>query len=204
MLKPVSPSPEPKVITPNPIFKICLLGLPLGIGMLGIASVFLFYGNRNREAERAAAGIDRRLQATFRVPLSEQSIAGYRRTLEEILGVPAPGDLDALTKTANYIEGTLGQSNLGYRTVRSETADGSPVIQAIIEGRNPPLTIAADYTRPGSAAALLALAAEFAGEDLPQETILTATPAPPETAVTLDGTTPLKSAAAAAETAKTR
>ena len=192
----------PEQPKPNPIFKIFLLGFPLGIGILGIASIFIFYGNRNAEAKRAAAGIDRRLQATFQVPLSEQSIAGYRRTLEEILEVPAPGDLEALAKTVNYIEGTLGQSNLGYRTVRSETVDGSPVVQAIIDGKRPPLIIAADYTRPGTAAALLALAADFAGEKLPQETILSATTAPPEEAIVLDGAAPLESAMTAAARAK--
>ncbi len=189
--------------TPAKIIRFCLIGLPLGIGILGVASIFIFYGNRNAEAERAAAGIDRRLQATFRVPLSEPSIAGFRRTLEEILGLPAPGDSDALTKTTNYIEGTLGQSNLGYRTARSETADGEPIVQAIIEGKKPSLTIAADYTQPGTAAALLALAADFAGEALPQETILSATPAPPENAIILDGENPLRSASAAAKKAKT-
>ncbi len=116
MSPPTAPSP-PK------LFKILLVGFPLGLAVLGAASFLIYFGKKDQAEQRSSL-----YAAGLRRDLNEADLARY----QSIVGTSLAGPERAATLAA-FIESTLGPENMGYtvRTVPySAYADTLPGIPA--------------------------------------------------------------------------
>jgi hypothetical protein len=94
------------------LFKNLLLGLPIGIFLLGGGSL-LFHvkgqGKKTSEEERDA-GANRR-------DVNEKDLRLFVKRLSADIGPRHMGNPDSIRKTLSFLEGTLGQNNIGFKKV---------------------------------------------------------------------------------------
>lgn len=157
------------------VLRWCLLGLPIGLIIGGIASFGIWFHLRG-QAER----YDQALAAMLRQPVTRQALERHVQVLASTIGERHMGEFDNLEAAASYLDSTLGPVNMGY-DVRHQAYQvaGREVanLEVVLRGTSRPgevIVVGAHYdTVPGSpgandngtgVAALLALAHSFAGQ----------------------------------------
>lgn len=95
-----------------------LVGVPLGLIVLGIAAVILYYNPLKVESRRGARSrlpLEARQKAA-----SAEDLRRHAAVLREKIGPRPPEDTRSLEVAAKWLESTLGPTNAGF-AVRSET-----------------------------------------------------------------------------------
>ena len=159
------------------VIRMLLIGLPAGLIALGIVAIILYYRPSGSVAGGSAAGTVS--GSAHRRTISADDLRSYVRIVSEEFGPRPVEDAAKLARTANWIESTLGPSNMGY-VVRNGAFDfdGQKLrnLSAQVRGREIPaelVVVAAHYdTQPRSpgannnatgVAAALSLANAFPG-----------------------------------------
>lgn len=162
-------------MTQATVVRWCLLGLPIGLILGGIASFGIWFHLRS-QAER----YDAVLATMLRQPVTQQALERHVQVLASTIGERHMGEIENLDATASYLDSALGPLNMGYDVHhRSYQVAGREVanIEVVLRGTRRPgeiIVVGAHYdTVPGSpgandngtgVAALLALAHSFAGQ----------------------------------------
>ncbi len=160
------------------IVRVCLLGLPIGIILLGAGSVYVTEFVMAEEGTETAAPLARPgWRASSVKALTPENLREHVDVLTKRIGERHSQKFANLESTRFYLESTLGPSNLGYRVrQRSFEAGGQTFanVEAELPGRklatevivigahydSAPGTVGADDNASG-VAALLALAEAF-------------------------------------------
>ncbi len=162
------------------IVRICLIGLPLGLVLLGTGSLF-YTSVLKPSAEEAAAMEEARRGPIVSVSgIRQQTLQDTLETLTERIGERHWKKPQMLEATKFYLESTLGISNFGYRIKEQiYEVDGQAFTNVAVElpgtkWRDEIIIVGAHYDSiagtPGAddnasgVAALLALAEVFSGD----------------------------------------
>lgn len=164
------------------IIRFCLVALPGGILLLGVASVFVthFVGGKDVETEKAKAKQEQAAEI-MRKPVTQEDLEKYVKTLAGDIGERNMSNYKSLRAAAFWIESTIGPSNMGYVVDRQNyEVDGQMVWNVVAElpgstHANEIVIIGAHYDTvegsPGAndngtgVAALLSLANAFSGSN---------------------------------------
>ncbi len=114
------------------LFPILIAGLPLGLIVLGAVAMWLYFHKGADVVEPTAA-----MSGILRKEITADGIDRYQHIFTEVLGARPVGDVDALSRTFNYLESTLGPRNLGYAVVRLGTGNADNLIAYQRGGRRP-------------------------------------------------------------------
>ena len=165
------------------IIRFLLVGLPAGLLLLGVGS--MFYSHMSSDEEAFDPNEEVRLEAASlnRRPVNQADLERYLNTLADRIGERNTQLPEKLESAAFWIESTLGQGNIGYEVERQEYEAGEMDVRNLIaelpgtSRRDEIVVVGAHYdTVPGSpgandngtgVAALIAIAQAFAGD--PQE-----------------------------------
>ena len=172
-------------MTQRTVFKIALVGLPVGLALSIVIALWLKMTGRTDRPARSrgnygpegAAGI-------FRQPVSEKEIERFLKVLTQDIGPRTHGADPAAEKAVvAWLQGSLGSGNMGYRPEKRDfEADGAPSSAIMVEvspvtgGRGRIVVLVPYDARPGDAgkgdqihalAASLAAAHAITGESFP-------------------------------------
>ncbi len=155
------------------MIRLCLLGLPLGLIVLGAASLAIHFSGKDQDGVPAVFN-------QLASEIQESDLQVYVRNLSEVIGPRHLEKEGTLNRTANHLESTWGPENFGYRVERQEFEIDGRLTRNIwidLPGgdlRNEVICVTAHYDHPlersvssneaTGAAALLALAQNFIGE----------------------------------------
>lgn len=162
------------------IIRACLIGLPTGILVLGVATIFVthFWGGEDQEIIEAN---EKRAEVAgmMRKPVAQSDLEKYVSVLAGDIGERNLGNYKKLRAAAFWIESSLGPSNMGYQVDRQKfEVEGEEVWNVVaelpgLERADEIVVVGAHYDTvpdcPGAndngtgVAALLALANSFSG-----------------------------------------
>ena len=153
--------------------RLFLVGLPVGLVVTTALSMVWHF---NRPKEDATP----KIYTTLADEISDKAVSSYVKNLTKVIGERHASIPDALTRTANYLESTLGPRNLGYDVKHQlYEVEGQPTKNLWVEipgGKrlNEVVVVVAHYDAPigstgennnaSGVAALLAVAENFARE----------------------------------------
>ncbi len=162
------------------IIRACLIGLPTGILVLGVASVFVthFFDAEDKEVVEAREK-QAEVAGMMRKPVNQEDLEKYVRVLAGDIGERNLENYRKLRAAAFWIESSLGPSNMGYTVERQNyQVEGEEVWNVVaalpgLERAREVVVVGAHYdTVPGcpgandngtGIAALLSLANAFSG-----------------------------------------
>jgi len=107
-------------MTQRTLFRWLLVGLPIGLALSVIASLYLYYHPLDFSDSRPAGP-----STLMRKSPAAPDLAGYLRVLEGDLAQRPLSDPLALTRTTKWLESSLGISNMGY-TVQAMSGAEAP------------------------------------------------------------------------------
>ncbi len=162
------------------IIRVCLVGLPAGLLIMGVATVFVTHIVGGRDAEVVEAEEKQaRAAGILRKEVNREDLEKYVGVLAGDIGERHLGEYKKLRAAAFWIESSLGPSNMGYAVDRENyEVDGQAVWNVIADLRGTEradelVVVGAHYdTVPGcpgandngsGVAALLSLANSFSG-----------------------------------------
>lgn len=170
------------------VIRFCLVALPLGLLLMGVASVMITHVIGGRDADQEEADQKRQQAARImRKDVNRDDLERYVRVLADDIGERNLEHYKNLRAAAFWIESSMGSSNMGYEVDRQNyEVDGQAVwnVVAELKGLQRPdeiIVVGAHYdTVPGcpgandngtGVAALLSLANAFSGSQ-PARTVL--------------------------------
>jgi len=158
-------------MTQHTLFRWLLVGLPVGLGLSVVVSIYLYYHplDFSTSGRTDPAALMRKSPAAA-------DLAAYLRVLETDLATRALREPVGLTRTTKWLESSLGVSNMGYAVQNLATSDGPQAERDIyveLPGRSEPgnvLLVSTRYDTDAelsdsnlSVATLLTLANTFVG-----------------------------------------
>lgn len=167
-------------MTQRSLFKILLIGLPVGLALIGGGSLVVHAMREKKSSQSESTAVNRR-------PVAQKDLEQFVRVLSEKIGPRHPGNSASVRQTLAFLTGTLGPNNFGYQEVQRSTwpVPGGEATHVAVEvpgrgRRGEIILVAARWDTAGDSpgandnasgvAALLAVAQAFVGA--PQERTL--------------------------------
>ncbi len=125
------------------LFRLLLLGLPIGIVLTASASLLYHFSSKGGAAAETEEESRKNALNFRRKPASEEAVQLYVRRLGQDIGPRGEGNAAAHRQYRSFLTGLLGENNFGYKQLRQTmVGNGQPehlvVVEAEITGKRRP------------------------------------------------------------------